>query len=385
MYESVFESGIKKEKPMPEKKERLYVRLLALSALVFLLSQSFELYGADLKIKVIVRSANIRLKPSLDSPVIGKGLSGQVFTVIKKIGEWYSINLPPDKEGIVLSGFVHQSVVQEMVEDTGRRAQQTEPKPEPEKKAVIQEKEETYSPPSLSVGQREDPLSRSPRKKFFVRLGGGYASKSYAYGNSWDFSLYHEEGHVTEGYSIDSSGTIFDGGVGFYFFKNLAIEISFVPASGKTKGTFSASFPHPLYFNSAREKTWENAALRYAASEINLNLLLAVPLFSKLDVYFSLGGTYFSGIKIENLKVINWNETGYPYFDLSVSPQYSNYSNDTYGFNAGGGLDFYFTPNLGLNINVRYSDGEAEIEVEGNKFTIKAGGLRATGGIKFTF
>ncbi|MBM3285103.1 MAG: SH3 domain-containing protein, partial [Candidatus Aminicenantes bacterium] len=139
MYESVFESGIKKEKPMPEKKERLYVRLLALSALVFLLSQSFELYGADLKIKVIVRSANIRLKPSLDSPVIGKGLSGQVFTVIKKIGEWYSINLPPDKEGIVLSGFVHQSVVQEMVEDTGRRAQQTEPKPEPEKKAVIQE------------------------------------------------------------------------------------------------------------------------------------------------------------------------------------------------------------------------------------------------------
>lgn len=368
---------------MPTKKHELQVRLLILLTLVILLARSYQLYGADLKIKVIVRAANIRLKPSLDSPIIGKGLNGQVFTVVKKTGDWYSINLPPDEKGIVISGFIHRSVVQELVADTVQPAQKKEP--EPEKKTVTAEKKKPVGSPFPAATQKEAPLSRSPRQKFFVRLGGGYASKSYAYGDSWAFDLYHEEGQVSEDYSIDSSGTAFDAGVGFYFFKNLGVEISFIPASGKTTGSFSASFPHPLYFDSSREKTWENANLKYSASEININLLLSLPVFSKLDVYFTLGGTYFSGIKIENLKLINWNETGYPYSDLSVSPQYSVYSASTYGFNAGGGLDFFLIHHIGLNVNVRFSEGTAEMEVEGNKFSIKTGGLRATAGIKFTF
>lgn len=172
---------------------------------------------------------------------------------------------------------------------------------------------------------------------------------------------------------------MFDARIGFYFLKSLAIEGSFIPASGKTMGTFTASIPHPLYFDSARETTWENGNLKYSASEINFNLLFSRPLSSRLTIYLTAWGTYFSGIKVENLKLVNLNEKGYPYFDVNVAPQYSFYSKDTFGFNASGGVDFFISPTVGLNLNVRYSDGTAEMEVDGNKISIKAGGVRATG------
>lgn len=348
--------------------------------ILFFISSSY-LQGEDLKIRVTVKTANIRLKPSLDSPVIGKALSGQVFAVIQRIGDWYSITLPPDEKGIVISGYIHRDVVEELVADTSPQIHKKEPAVE--ERSVAAEK--VPPPPPQPAPQKERSSLRPSRKKFFMRLGGGYASKTYSYENSWTFTLYHEDGHVDEAYNINSSGAAFDLGLGFLFLRNMGIEISFVPAMGKTAGSFSASFPHPLYFNYPRDKSWENASLKYSASELNLNILLTYPLLSRLHAYLTLGGTYFSGVKIENLKVINWNETGYPYFDLNASPEYALYSQNTFGFNAGFGADFFFTENLGLNANIRYSEGEAEFEVEGTALSVKTGGLRATAGIKLAF
>ncbi len=363
---------------------------LVLFMMILFLEPSLLCGSTDLRVQVVVRVANIRFKPGLDSAIIGKATTGQVFKVIGKIGEWYSIELPSDKEQINLTGFIHQSVVKEVIEEIPRPSPSIQPQPQRNEKATSPQKQEqtkeSYSPTSSPPTYRQEaPSSPALRKKIFIRLGGGYGSKSYPYGHSWNFNLYHEEGQVTEDYRIDSSGTAFDAGIGFYFFKNMAIEISFIPASGKTKGTFTASFPHPLYFESPREAAWENANLKFSASEINLNLLFSLPLFSKLSFYLTAGGTYFSGVKIENLKLINWNENGYPYLDVSVNPQYSLYSKDAFGFNAGGGLDYFVSPSLGLNLNVRYSDGTAAMEIEGKNVSIKTGGIRATGGIKFAF
>lgn len=372
---------------MARKILRVSVCTLVLFIPMLFLLPSLLRGSTDLKVQVTVRVANIRLKPSLNSPVIGKATKGQVFKVIRRISDWYSIELPPDREGMLLSGFIHQSVVMEVGEEIPRPGPSIQPKPEKKEKAPFPQKQEREAPAPLPPRLSREEVASTPAsgKKFFIRLGGGYGSKSYDYGHSWNFDLYYEKGEITEDYRIDSSGPVFDAGIGFYFLKNLAIEVSFIPASGKTRGTFTASIPHPLYFDSAREATWENGNLKYSASEINFNLLFSQPLFSRLSIYFTAGGTYFSGIKVENLKLVNWNETGYPYFDVNVSPQYSFYTKDTFGFNASGGVDFFISPTVGLNLNVRYSDGTAEMEVEGNKVSIKTGGIRATGGIKFAF
>jgi len=329
-------------------------------------------------VRVIVNTANIRLKPSLDSTIISKGRRGEIFKVIKKVQDWYQIGLPPTEKGISASGYIHRSVVEEISEEA---LAQKEVKTEPEKKPSPPEKRVAV-PPSK---QKELKALQPARKKFFVRISGGYASKTFSYDRNWSFSLYHEDGQVAETYNVDSSGVAMDAGIGYFVFRSIGIELSFVPASGKTVGSFTSTFPHPFYFDFNREKTWEKNDLKYSASEINFNIIFSTPLMSKLHLYLGGGGTYFLGVKIENLKVINWSETGYPYLDLSITPEYATYSQNCFGFNASGGLDFFLKENIALNVNVRYSSGEAKIDVEGEEVAVQTGGIKATAGIKFAF
>lgn len=350
---------------------------------IFLLASLAALSeGATGKVRVIVNSANIRLKPGLNSTVIGSAKRGQVFDFLQKTGEWYLITLPPDEKGIIVSGYINKSVVEEEREEVveQKAKQETEGRVgTPERKSVL--------PPTspLPAEPKESIVQRPARKKFFIRLGGGYASKTYSYANSWSFDLYHETGHVGEAYEIDSSGFAFDAGVGFLFLPNVGVEISLTPGAGTTTGTFMSTFPHPFYFDLSREKTWEKNDLKYSALEVNMNLLLNFSLMSRLQVYFSGGGTYFSDVKIDNLKVINWNESDYPYFDLNVQPDYATYTQNCYGFNAGCGIDYFFSDSLGINMNVRYASGEATFDVEGVEIAVQTGGLRATAGIKLAF
>lgn len=340
--------------------------------------------GAIGKVRIVVTSANIRLKPGTDSTVIGSAKRGQVFDFLQKTGEWYLITLPPDEKGITVSGYIHQSVVEEVKVEAAEQEQKA--RQETEEKVGTPERKSVLPPTSpLPAESKESIVQRPARKKFFIRMGGGYASKTYSYANSWSFDLYHETGRMEESYAIDSSGFAFDAGVGFLFLPNVGVEISLTPGAGTTTGTFMSTFPHPFYFDLSREKTWEKNDLKYSALEVNLNFLLNFSLMPRLQVYLSGGGTYFSDVKIDNLKVINWNESSYPYFDLNVQPDYATYTQSCYGFNAGGGIDYFFSDSLGINVNVRYASGEATFDVEGVEIAVQTGGLRATAGIKLAF
>lgn len=359
--------------------------LLLLGILLLSYASLFAEADADgLRIRVVVNTANIRLKPNLESQVIGVAKKAQVFEVVQQTGDWYLVNLPADAQGIILSGYIHKSVVEELGAEAvkPRKAEPMKEEPKPEPRTTVPDKQKAAPP---QPPQARAPIAPTAYKKFFVRIGGGYGTKKMSYDKAWSFGMYHENGQVEETYAIDSSGTAVDGGVGFFFMRNIGVEASVAPASGKTNGGFYAAFPHPFYFNLLREKEWTNENLKYSAMEVNLNLILRFDVFSKLSVYLGGGGTYFTDIKIDSLKVVNWNESGYPYFSLNVSPEYATYTQNTFGFNASGGFDFFFTESIGLNINVRYSQGEAKFDVEGMEITIQPGGVKATAGIKFAF
>jgi len=346
----------------------LFGAILALAAFSF---------GADLRIEVTVRSANVRLNPALDSPVVGNAAMGLVLNAEKKTGEWYLVELPPDANGVAVRGYLHESVVREIPAEGKAPKAGMEPKPASARPAVKAAKPAT--------GKKAPARVASARKKLYIRLGAGYATKSFDYDNSWSFPMYGESGSASEKYAVDASGVAFDVGVGFMITPALGVELSFTPASGKSKGTFEATFPHPFYFDLPREKSWTNNGLKYSASEISLDLVYAIPVTRRIGAYFCAGGTYFMGVKIESLKSVDWAEIGYPYFDLNVTPQYASYSASAFGFNAGGGLDYRLSGGMSVNLNARYSSGSAKLKIEGNKVTVPAGGLRATAGIKFAF
>jgi len=74
------------------------------------------LFESPKKIQVILEKTNIRAEPDFISEVIHQVQLGISVQAVGKAGEWYLVNLPPDEEGLIISGYIHQSFVQEIQE-----------------------------------------------------------------------------------------------------------------------------------------------------------------------------------------------------------------------------------------------------------------------------
>jgi len=68
--------------------------------------------GAETVVKVIVLAAKIREKPDIASPVIANVVKSTLLASPGKEGRWFKVLLPPDGSGRVLSGFIHETVVE---------------------------------------------------------------------------------------------------------------------------------------------------------------------------------------------------------------------------------------------------------------------------------
>jgi hypothetical protein len=75
---------------------------------------------AQQKLKIKAETAFIRVRPDVKSQAIGRVPSGTILNLLSKKGEWYRINMPLEKGGILLSGYVHQSLVEMEVEEKDR-------------------------------------------------------------------------------------------------------------------------------------------------------------------------------------------------------------------------------------------------------------------------
>lgn len=71
------------------------------------------------KIQVILEKANLRAEPGFKSEIIHQIQFGITLLAVGKIREWYRVDLPPDEDGIIISGYIHQSLVKEILEKAG--------------------------------------------------------------------------------------------------------------------------------------------------------------------------------------------------------------------------------------------------------------------------
>ena len=74
------------------------------------------LFEPPKKIQVMLEKTNIRARPDFISEIIIQVRLGISVQAVGKAGEWYLVNLPPDEEGLIISGYIHQSFVQEIQE-----------------------------------------------------------------------------------------------------------------------------------------------------------------------------------------------------------------------------------------------------------------------------
>ena len=71
-------------------------------------------YDTPRKIQVILESANIRSEPKFESEIVQQMEFGLTLLATGKVGEWFRVELPPDEDGIVISGFIHETLVREV-------------------------------------------------------------------------------------------------------------------------------------------------------------------------------------------------------------------------------------------------------------------------------
>jgi len=138
--------------------KKIFNALVSFCIAVTLLSISYG-QSQTIKFKVIVNTAIIRLKPSDDSLIVAEVHLGTILEAKGEKDGWIRVNLPPNKKGYVLSGYVRENQVEKI---------DLEKKP-PEKIPLYEEK---IDKSTVSAEKREK-IKTSDYTMFSIGLGYG--------------------------------------------------------------------------------------------------------------------------------------------------------------------------------------------------------------------
>jgi DNA-binding beta-propeller fold protein YncE len=90
--------------------------IILLLNVIFLFAFSQEETSVNsVKVKVIVDSATVKVTPEIDGETLARIPLNTILEVVEKQGEWYEVSF--EKEGIQISGFIHEMLAREMSED----------------------------------------------------------------------------------------------------------------------------------------------------------------------------------------------------------------------------------------------------------------------------
>jgi len=297
------------------------------------------------KISVKVRRANIRLMPSLKSAVIHQLPFGVELKPLAKSGNWYRVNLPPNPDGIILSGYIHDSIVNETFE----KIVLAPPEPEeiPEDEPEVQEEEPG---PATETLQETQPAARTERAgpSFWIGGGAGYTMPSET--------------------SFDK-GINLGGTLGFGITRYLAVELRVPYFQSDVTGSLGGLSTGQL-----------------KAISLTMSVQARYPIKDLIIPYVVGGGDYHLNKFTLDKEIVNsWNALG---FDIEENVEH------TFGFHFGGGLDFFLFRNLALNLDVRYytaslkgdwrlADTISQAETSGMIENIKLNSIQAGISVKF--
>jgi hypothetical protein len=149
-----------------------------------LLGSSLYANAAKIQVRVLVTKANIRLEANTNSTIITSVPRGAVLEADEKQGNWYRVYLPPNAEGVVVSGYIHGNLVEPLT------VSPVEPKRE-----TIQEK----APQKVTAIPTPPPIARArgttgPIRGYGVKFGFNLANW---YGRDADRDLQTKTGMIT--------------------------------------------------------------------------------------------------------------------------------------------------------------------------------------------
>jgi hypothetical protein len=221
-------------------------------------------------------------------------------------------------------------------------------------------------------------------EKLTVSLGGGLAGLSNDWSSTASWDSWAEKASLDARYQA-SSGTVFQGGLGFRFSKQLGVVLTASRASRDVKASLTAQIPHPLYLASARTVTGEASGLSYTELAFHLDLEWRTRK-GPIEITAFAGPT-LARVDSDFVQSINVAEA-YPYdtatYQSAVTAKLT--SSWGMGLNAGASAAWVLIPNLDLGVEARYVRASVDVTPTGaQKYSLNAGGLQVVGQLRLRF
>lgn len=190
------------------KSKFIFLTLLCISCL----SLNVKAEAADLKVRVLVDNANIRLRADSTTQVVSNVPIGIILESEGIFGEWYRVKLPPNKEGFVVTGYIHQKLVIEILGET--KEIKEIPKIEKEKPA---EPLRPVQKPAVTRGM-------TSQHKFYLKgiLGFGIGFEKISSGA---YKIYEDDREPEEINIYPGGGINIDGIFGYKIIPALNVEL----------------------------------------------------------------------------------------------------------------------------------------------------------------
>jgi len=215
-----------------------------------------------------------------------------------------------------------------------------------------------------------------PTKNLFIDINGGYQAASHDIGSTSTPTIYDEPANITTTQKV-GGGALFDIGVGYRVWHDLAVSLGFTTSNNSSDAQVSATIPHPLFTDQPKTTTFTAPGLKHHENAINLDLVWSQPINDKMDAAVSFGPSF---IHVSQEVVSSVNVTSGTQ-DVS-SPNVEKQSKTSVGFNIGGDFTYLFQPRVGVGIMARYVYGKADLtSVPG----MTLGGFQIGGGVRLRF
>jgi hypothetical protein len=215
-----------------------------------------------------------------------------------------------------------------------------------------------------------------PTKNLFIDINGGYQAASHDIGSTSTPTIYDEPANITTTQKV-GGGALFDIGVGYRVWHDLAVSLGFTTSNNSSDAQVSATIPHPLFTDQPKTTTFTAPGLKHHENAINLDLVWSQPINDKMDAAVSFGPSF---IHVSQEVVSSVNVTSGTQ-DVS-SPNIEKQSKTSVGFNIGGDFTYLFQPRIGVGIMARYVYGKADLTSVQN---MTLGGFQIGGGVRLRF
>ena len=232
------------------------------------------------------------------------------------------------------------------------------------------------------------PSAAAPRPanvRGVLTLNGLFQPGTHDFTDSREFTSNRETATTTGEYSVDGGAGI-DGGAFVRVWRNLGAGASVSSVTRTSEANISARYPHPFFFNQARQADTTAGDLDRAEVAVHLSAAYLLPSTGRFGGVIYAGPSFFS-ITQNVIETLTVTET-YPYDTVTIAPSGSptELSESAVGFHVGGDVAWYFTNRFGIGAMARYATAKKAVAIgTGKNFDLEAGGLQAGLGLRVRF